>query len=97
MYHVHRIPVIGNNTFLNPWYLNLEPPIEIEMAIIREEYEKFAKVIFWKYISRILINLHNGVNQNIFYWMYWLSFIILYIGGGKQKLKKINIKYWWII
>jgi hypothetical protein len=46
MYHVHRIPVIGNNTFLNPWYLNLEPPIEIEMAIIKEEYEKFAKVIF---------------------------------------------------
>lgn len=42
LYHAHRIHVIGCNTYSSPWMIHQEPTIEIEHAVVKEEYFKFA-------------------------------------------------------
>ena len=44
LYHVHRITVIGNNTFRNPWYLNDEAPEDIDTLVDSEKFKKFTRV-----------------------------------------------------
>ena len=56
LYHVHRITVIGNNTFRYPWYLNDEPPEDIDALVDREKFGKFTRV------NKILIYGRNLIN-----------------------------------
>ena len=44
LYHVHRINVNGTNTYDNRWFLNLEPPQEIDYFVHREKFGKFAEI-----------------------------------------------------
>ncbi|CAD8201851.1 unnamed protein product [Paramecium pentaurelia] len=83
MYHAHRIPVIGNNTFLNPWFLHSEPPVEIDKAVNKEEYEKFAKnfneIAAWSKTKYIILNFL----AILYYPLYW---------GWQTKIKKDKYK-----
>ncbi|CAD8211590.1 unnamed protein product [Paramecium pentaurelia] len=83
MYHAHRIPVIGNNTFLNPWFLHSEPPVEIDKAVNKEEYEKFAKnfneLASWSKTNYIILN----ILAILYYPLYW---------GWQTKIKKNKYK-----
>ncbi|CAD8192851.1 unnamed protein product [Paramecium octaurelia] len=83
MYHAHRIPVIGNNTFLNPWFLHSEPPVEIDKAVNKEEYEKFAKnfneLASWSKTNYIILN----ILAILYYPLYW---------GWQTKIKKDKYK-----
>lgn len=44
LYHAHRISVIGCNTYQSPWMIHSEPTIEIENAVIKDEFYKFSLV-----------------------------------------------------
>ncbi|CAD8126881.1 unnamed protein product [Paramecium sonneborni] len=83
MYHAHRIPVIGNNTFLNPWFLHSEPPVEIDKAVNKDEYEQFAKnfnsIAAWSKTKYIILN----ILAILYYPLYW---------GWQTKIKKDKYK-----
>lgn len=77
LYHVHRINVNGTNTYDNRWFLNLEPPNEIDYFVQREKFGKFADIfnrkakwskclgIFLRFIAILYYPLYAFLVQRI--------------------------------
>ncbi len=97
-YHMHRIQVYGSNRFDNRWFLNKDPPQEVDYLVSKRDYASF--VISFNEICKW--NMTMGVFLRILALLYYPLYIVLMKRLRKNKYQiikkftqnKINFSFW---